>query len=52
MSEQVISKIKNEVSVCVLDPAMNVQLNPNENSLLILGGLVIPTIENSLFDID
>jgi hypothetical protein len=52
MSEQVISKIKSEVFVCVLDATKNVQLLPNESSLMILGGLVIPTIENSLFDID
>ena len=52
MSEQVISKIKSEVFVCVLDPVKNVQLLPNEISLMILNGLVIPTIENSMFDID
>lgn len=52
MSEQIISKIKQEVNLCVLDPNENVPLKPNENSVLTLNSIVIPTVENSMFDID
>lgn len=37
MSDRVISKIKSEVFLCVLDPAKNVQLLPNEISVITLG---------------
>lgn len=37
MSDRVISKIKSEVFLCVLDPANNVQLLPNEISVITLG---------------
>lgn len=44
--------IKDEALVCVIDEDKNKEIGPNDSQVLILAGLVIPTIENSLFDID